>query len=231
MPRAALRSAGSGARLRTARRPPVGGVAGHNGGVVVLRPVAGTTQPTGAGFDLVLLFHVACAVVALGSVAACGIQAARLLAQRPGEALAASVVRYFSPGVNWAGRALYGVPVLGLALVAMSGGFYRVADSWIVGSLVLWAAAAVVGESLLWPAERKVQELIASVSTADATGDTDAGRTEVRAPQAAPALAAAPAASTGDQAFLRTQCRTLVWSSAAVTSLLMVALGLMVAQP
>ena len=110
-------------------------------------PLAGSVAtPTGPGYDVVLLGHVGCAVIGLLTVVVSGIQAARLLgAARRGRPVEASLSRYFAPGVNWAGRALYGVPLLGFALIAMSNGSISTGDPWVLTGLVLWAAAAAPG--------------------------------------------------------------------------------------
>ena len=42
------------------------------------------------------------------------------------------VRRYFRPGVNWAGRALYGVPVFGFSLIATSNGAFSSGDGFVV---------------------------------------------------------------------------------------------------
>ncbi len=157
--------------------------------------------PTGAAFDLVLLAHVAAVVVALGSVVVCGVQAARVLAAREGSP-PAGVVSYFSPGVNWVGRTLYAVPVLGVALLAMSGGAFGYRDGWVQWGIGLWVVAALCAEGLLWPSERRVQ----------------AG------------LAAGVGAGAGD-ATLRRHCRAACLWSGVLAVLLLVAIVLMVAQP
>jgi hypothetical protein len=65
--------------------------------------------------------------------------------------------RYFRPGVNWAGRTIYGIPVFGFALLGMSRGAYAVTDAWVLLGLVLFVAVALLAEWVLWPAERRVQ--------------------------------------------------------------------------
>ena len=70
---------------------------------------------------------------------------------------AEGVRRYFRPGVNWAGRALYGVPVFGFALVAASDGAFGAGDGFVVVGLVVWLAAALVAEVVVWPGERRIQ--------------------------------------------------------------------------
>jgi uncharacterized membrane protein len=112
----------------------------------------------GPAYDLVLLAHVLVAVTGFGTVAVAGAYA-RLLG-RPGERTP-SVVRYYRPGVNWAGRTLFGVPVLGFVLLWMSHGAWSLSDEWVLIGLSLWTVAATVGETVLWPAERRLQQLVA----------------------------------------------------------------------
>jgi hypothetical protein len=115
-------------------------------------------QPQGAAFDVVLLLHVGCVVagfVTTGTAAAMAARLRRLLpVQTP---LPEALRRYFRPGVNWAGRTVYGIPVFGFALVAMSSGAYALSDGWVLGGFALFVALAVAAEVALWPAERRVQ--------------------------------------------------------------------------
>lgn len=114
---------------------------------------------SGVGFDLLLIAHVASALVGFGAVAVSGAQAARLL-RLPG-AIPDDLRRYYAPGINWAGRVLYLVPALGAALVADSPslGF---ALPWVEAGLGLWAVSILVAEALLWPAERRIQRALAA---------------------------------------------------------------------
>ena len=132
-------------------------------------PAASTTVPTGALFDIVLLLHVAAVIFALGTVVTSGVQAARVLAAGSA-APPRSVVAYFRPGVNWAGRVLYAVPVFGFALLGLSSGAYTLGQDWVVWGLVLWVVAALVAEWVLWPAERRVQAAIGDGDSAETLG-------------------------------------------------------------
>ncbi len=114
--------------------------------------------PTGAAYDLVLLAHVLSVLVGLGSVVVAGGFA--LVLGRSG-AGSESVRRYYRPGVNWAGRVLFLVPVFGVSLVLMSHGAWSFGDGWITIGLALWAVVAVGAEMALWPAERDLQEAVA----------------------------------------------------------------------
>lgn len=120
----------------------------------------GRQVPTGAGYTVLLLLHVASAVVGFGAICVTGFQAARA-ARGPGGPKAAAVRRYFRPGTNWVARALYGVPVFGFALLGASGGEFDASDSFVVAGLALWLVAAVVAEVVVWPGERHIQEAVA----------------------------------------------------------------------
>jgi uncharacterized membrane protein len=133
----------------------------HSGPVTLLGQASSTLHrvPQNPGYSVLLVLHVAAAVVGFGALATTGVQAAR--ARRgPAQSGADNLRRYFRPGVNWAGRTLYAVPLLGLGLVADSQGAFDVGDGWIVAGLALWLVALVLAELLAWPGERRVQQLV-----------------------------------------------------------------------
>lgn len=112
--------------------------------------------PTGAVYTILLMVHVLCAVVGFGTMVVTGVQAAR--ARRgPSAPGADGVRRYFRPGVNWAGRTLYGVPVFGFALIAASDGAFSSGDGFVVVGLLVWLLATLVAEVVVWPGERRIQ--------------------------------------------------------------------------
>ena len=119
-------------------------------------------QPDGAAFDVVLLLHVGCVVVGLVTTVDRGRH--RRPAPPPprlGRRRCPSPLRrYFRPGVNWAGRTVYGIPVFGFALLAMSQGAYALGDGWVLGGLALFAAVALLAEGVMWPAERRLQAAV-----------------------------------------------------------------------
>jgi uncharacterized membrane protein len=162
-------------------------------------------QPNGAAFDIVLLLHVACAVAGLVTTVAAASTASRLRRLlRASAPLPEPLRRYFRHGVNWAGRAVYGIPVFGFALLAMSQGAYALGDGWVLAGLALFVAMALVAEGVLWPAERRLQAGVAS-STASAP-----------LPE--------PRAMEGD-------ATSMVWSAGAALVLLVAGMVVMVAQP
>jgi hypothetical protein len=107
----------------------------------------------------VLLAHIGCVLVAFASLLVTGTQAWRA---RGGPAASGheSVARYFSPGVNWPGRALYGVLVFGFVLVVLSQGAYDLQDLFVQLGLVLWIASAGLAELVVWPSERLLQRVV-----------------------------------------------------------------------
>ena len=118
-------------------------------------------QPSGAAYDVVLLLHVACVVVGMVTIATAA-ATARRLGRLAGAAspLPEPLRRYFRPGVNWAGRTIYGIPVFGFALLGMSHGAYAITDAWVLSGLLLFVAVAFVAEGVLWPAERRLQHAV-----------------------------------------------------------------------
>lgn len=127
----------------------------------MLRSVGAASTPTGAAFDIVLLLHIGCVVVAFASLLVTGTQAWRARGG-PGAPGSESVARYFLPGVNWPGRALYGVLVFGFVLVVMSRGAYDLKDAFVELGLVLWIVGAGLAELVVWPTERVLQRLVSA---------------------------------------------------------------------
>ena len=115
--------------------------------------------PTNAGYSVLLLVHVGAAIVGFGAMVVTGAQARR--ARRgPDDDAADGVRRYFRPGVNWVARALYLVPVFGFALLADSSGAFAAGDGFVVWGLFLWLVAVLVAEMVVWPGERRIQQIV-----------------------------------------------------------------------
>ena len=164
-------------------------------------------------YDVVLLAHVLSALVGFGAVVVSGGYALALLRSGPASE---AVRRYYRPGVNWAGRILFLVPVLGVALIAMSHGRWSYSDGWIGLGLVLWAFAALVAEMALWPAERQLQVAVSDqVAVADPS----------------PVANPSPAADLTADTDLRSLCFRVVLLAALLFVLAVVAAVVMVAKP
>jgi hypothetical protein len=177
-------------------------------------------QPTGAAFDLVLLLHTATAAVGLVSTVTAAATGSRLRRVLRGTApLPDAVRRYFSPGVNWVGRVVYAVPVLGVALVAMSNGAYAFGDAWVVAGMVLFAGVVLLCEAVAWPAERRLKVALGAAGTGSGSGSGTSTGSGVGASAAT------------DAPTLRRQATALTRSAGTAAALLVVAAVVMVAQP
>src|ERR1700685_3326126 len=88
-----------------------------------------------AGYDIVLLAHILAVVASFGAVAVAGAYAVALSRPGPGPD---RVARYYRPGVNWAGKILFAVPLLGFILMALSHGDWTFSDAWIAIGLIMW---------------------------------------------------------------------------------------------
>ena len=120
-------------------------------------------QPDGPAFDVVLILHVGCVVVGLTTTVTGAVNAGRLVTlPRTATPLPDAVRRYFRPGVNWAGRSIYGIPVFGFGLLALSHGAYGLRDGWVVGGLAVLVGVVLIAEGVLWPAERRLQVSLAA---------------------------------------------------------------------
>ena len=119
------------------------------------------TPPVGPVYSLVLLAHVAAAVVGFGSVGVTGLMAVR--ARRgPQSSDAEAVRRFFRAPVNWPSRTIYLVPVLGVSLLVLSQGAFDVDDHFVIIGLAVWVVSVAVAETVVWPAERRVVAVVRS---------------------------------------------------------------------
>lgn len=160
------------------------------GGLVDIGLVSG-----GVLFDLILLAHVVFALVGFSAVALTGYNAQRLrrLAApgRPGSsrggddpgsaARLESLRRFFKPGPNLAARSIYLVGVAGVVLLAGWGRPAWMLRPWLLAGTALWAFCVVTGEVLLWPAERVLQESLATPMPGALRGTGSAARRVVAA--------------------------------------------------
>jgi hypothetical protein len=192
--------------------------------------VLGATHARDAGYDVVLLAHVLAAAVGLGAVVLAGTYAWTLRRSGPGSE---SIRRYYRPGVNWAGRVLFLVPVLGVALMAMSHGDWSFSDGWIMAGLALWAAVAVTAEMALWPAERRLQDAVSSgVSTGPAGVLPGGGGSAALEPVLEPGLEPVVGSSEGrSSAGLQSECLRVAALSGVLSAVLIATAVLMVAKP
>jgi hypothetical protein len=115
-------------------------------------------------YDLLLVAHVVVAVVGFGAIAAAGLAASSARGSRDPVSDEA-VRRFFKTGPDWPARFIFGVPLLGLAL--LFGGDRSAAHApWPWIGLTLWTLATGVATALCWPAEQSAQEKLTALQGA-----------------------------------------------------------------
>jgi uncharacterized membrane protein len=138
-------------------------------------------QPDGSAFDIVLIVHVGCVVVSLVTLVASASTAARLRRLlSAGDPFPEAVARYFRPGINWAGRSIYGIPVFGFVLIALGHGAYSLRDGWILAGLAILVAMVLLTEGTLWPAERRLQVSLVPLQSGGTPAARDAAGRDAR---------------------------------------------------
>jgi hypothetical protein len=106
---------------------------------------------------LLVGLHIVSAVLGFGAVLATTVLAG--LAR--GRGASPAVVRYFRPGPNHVAYLALLVPVFGAGLEASSG-WPDIGAAWPYVALGIWVVAAGVGTAVHWPAERRIQALLAT---------------------------------------------------------------------
>jgi hypothetical protein len=121
---------------------------------------------SGPAYDLLLVAHVAVALVGFGAIAVAGLAASTSRrCEDPANDLATR--RFFKPGRDWPARAILLVPVLGLALL-YGGDRSDVGSAWPWIGLGIWVAAVGIASGVCWPAERAAQQTLEALTGAPA---------------------------------------------------------------
>jgi hypothetical protein len=114
---------------------------------------------SGPLYDLLLVMHVVVGVVGFGAIAVSGrtASAAYRTADPAGDP---RVLRFFREGPDWPARAIFLVPVLGLALL-FGGDRSDLHAAWPWIGLAIWLGVAGLATALCWPAEQAAQAALA----------------------------------------------------------------------
>lgn len=152
-------------------------------------------------YDVLLVAHVAVALIGFGSIAVAGLSARRGR-QVADPASDARLARFFAPGVDWPGRLIFLVPVFGLAML-LGGDRSDLPRLWPWIALACWTGAVGMVTARGWPSERAAQAALARArgGEAEAAGE------------------------------FRAACESMERSVAVVELLFVVALVLMIWQP
>jgi len=117
----------------------------------------------------VVLLHV---LAVLGGLVAVGVTGGYCAAlwRRPGSRAAH---QFFAPGPGMAPRLLYPAAVLGLAAAASSGGRVHPGSFWVWGAALLWVAGVAAMETVMRPAEHRIQTGLRAPAATRAAGTRD----------------------------------------------------------
>ena len=127
-------------------------------------------------YDLAVAAHVVVVLAALVAIAVAGGYQAAVVAGARGE----SVARYFRGGPSWGPRLLAPAAALGLVAAGLSRGKVHLGARWVWVAALLWLASMAAIESLLRPAEKALNDLMAE-GGAGGEGGADPGPTAVAA--------------------------------------------------
>lgn len=182
-------------------------------------------------YGLVIVGHLLSVVLGFGSVSVSGAYAAAGWRQQRRGRVGRAIISYFGHGPVPAELAILVVPAVGVVLVITSGGRWGFSQAWLMVSIVLWAATAVLVFAVVRPAEGALQRLGAGVEAGvdpGAPASLDLGAPASAAP--ASAGGAAPGAARATAGFLPV-LRRIALSTLAVDVLAAVTSVLMVVKP
>ncbi|MGH9297733.1 MAG: hypothetical protein ACRDZP_07140 [Acidimicrobiales bacterium] len=154
-------------------------------------------------YDVLLVAHLVTAVVGFGAIGVAGLSAwsGRRSASPVGEE---RLLRYFREGPDVAGRLIFLVPVLGLAML-FGGDRHEISSLWPWAGLAAFLVAAGLATAIAWPAERRAQKALAAA----VSGGGNAERVD----------------------DFRAACLKMERAIAGIEVCFVVALGVMIAQP
>jgi uncharacterized membrane protein len=116
-------------------------------------------------YKTVEVLHILAAVVGFGAVLWNGFYAVHSKRRPPREALAINEANFAaSLAASWA---IYLVALLGLALVGLSDGAYRMGDLWVTTSILTFIVALSISHGLLAPNGRRMLALQAELVELD----------------------------------------------------------------
>jgi len=107
-------------------------------------------------YQIVLLLHIATAIVGFGGVIAHSAYNAKAFGGNAGDARV--LLNTTQIVTNLAHYAIYGVFLLGIALVALSDGGISFGAPWISASFVVWFAIVGIAHGMVKPAVRSLKE-------------------------------------------------------------------------
>jgi hypothetical protein len=115
--------------------------------------VLATSDPV--WFDVLVVLHVACAVIGFGSVAVSGTYGAA--ARKADQPASVEETRRYFRSRGWSELLILPVPFLGLGALAARPSQGDLGDLWVVTGLVIWLMAAILLLGAVRPSERQIR--------------------------------------------------------------------------
>ncbi len=120
-------------------------------------------------YQIVLLLHIAAAIVGFGGVIAHGAYNAKAFAGTAGDAVV--LMRTTKAVTSLAHYAIYGVFALGIVLIAVSDKAYEFSEAWVSASFVVWFLIVGAAHGLIRPTvaglQARAEELPADTNMPD----------------------------------------------------------------
>jgi hypothetical protein len=120
--------------------------------------LAAASAPVGWLYDLMVLFHVTCAIGAFGALSYRGLVLS--LARQRGDAAQAGVLSVYGQVSQVGELLLYGVAVSGVAAIAAAGHSSYFRRPWVAAALAVFVAMVAILHGALRPAERRYRALL-----------------------------------------------------------------------
>ena len=131
-------------------------------------------ETTAAIYRIILLGHIASAIVGFGALISHGSYHARAVRSRPRDA--ARLLETTSGVAKTAEYGIYGVLAFGILLVALSDDVYRYSEGWISAAFVIWFVIVGLVHGLIRPARKGLVELTGSLAERDSEDDRSAAQ-------------------------------------------------------
>lgn len=118
-------------------------------------------------YRTLLVLHILCAIVGLGSVMLNGLYASQAARRQgpPGRAVSEANFAVSSIGEYF----IYAIPIFGILLVLASDKAWKFSQTWIWLALVLYVIAIGISHAILIPGHKRVNALLAEMEQAPAT--------------------------------------------------------------
>jgi uncharacterized membrane protein len=114
-------------------------------------------------YRVLFLLHILAVIVGYGGVILNSFYGAQSRARRGEGGLAISEANLVVSSV--AEKFIWAVPVFGILLVVKSDGVYHLDDTWVIVSMILYAAGVGIGQAVLTPTRKRMIALQRALST------------------------------------------------------------------